>query len=209
MVLLPLLYCGGIFLYRPCFQEDKNRKRIPLRSVPEWLTLVAAETAFVRVWSALGRPGPSDMVFEMLFVMLSATTVLCMMDFWERVVPNKILLLLLLVYVVIAGMQALRDFDGLVRLLPSIVLGFLFSAMTFGLGCLLCRGKIGAGDIKLSLVMGLYLTGEYVVGAVFYGCLISAAFSLVQLLRKKLTRSDSIPFVPFLYMGLIVRYWIG
>ena len=68
---------------------------------------------------------------------------------------------------------------------------------------------MGAGDVKLALVMGLYLTGEYVVGAVFYGCIASAAYSLVQLARKKLSRKDTIPFVPFLYLGLIIRYLVG
>ena len=91
---------------------------------------------------------------------------------------------------------------------PSIVLGLLFCMISFGLGYLLSRGSMGAGDVKLSFVMGLYLTGEYVVGAVFYGCVAGAVFAVVQLLRRKLSRKDTIPFVPFLYLGLIIRYLI-
>ena len=68
---------------------------------------------------------------------------------------------------------------------------------------------MGAGDVKLSLLMGLYLSVEYVVGAIVYGCLVGAVYSIVQLLRKKLSRKDMIPFVPFLYAGLIIRYLIG
>ena len=41
------------------------------------------------------------------------------------------------------------------------------------------------------------------------GCIASAAYSLVQLARKKLSRKDTIPFVPFLYLGLIIRYLVG
>lgn len=81
--------------------------------------------------------------------------------------------------------------------------------ISFGLGYLLSHKNMGAGDVKLVLVMGLYLTGEYVVGAVLYGCIVGAIFSAVQLARKKLSRKDAIPFVPFLYIGLIIRYLIG
>ena len=93
--------------------------------------------------------------------------------------------------------------------LPSVVLGVVFCALCFGIGYLLSKRTMGAGDVKLSLLMGLYLTGEYVVGAIVYGCLVGAIYSLIQLARKKVTRKDAIPFVPFLYAGLIIRYFIG
>ena len=99
--------------------------------------------------------------------------------------------------------------DRLLETLPSVVLGVIFCALCFGAGYVLSRKAMGAGDVKLSLVMGLYLTGAYVVGAIVYGCLAGAAYSITQLLRKKVTRKDSIPFVPFLYTGLIIRLLVG
>ena len=117
--------------------------------------------------------------------------------------------LLVLVFVLLTGMTAIRDMEAFLRLLPSIFFGEIFCAVSFGLAYLLSRGSMGAGDVKLALVMGLYLTGEYVSGAVLYGCLAAALFSLVQLARKKLGRRDKIPFVPFLYIGLIIRYIAG
>ena len=70
-------------------------------------------------------------------------------------------------------------------------------------------GALGAGDVKLAVIMGMYLTGDYVVGAVFYGCILSAVFSILMLARGKMTRKDSIPFVPFRYVGVVIRYFIG
>ena len=99
--------------------------------------------------------------------------------------------------------------EPVIRLLPSVLLGVVFCMLSFGIVFMLGRGSMGAGDMKLSLVMGLLLTGEYVVGAVLYGCLAAAVFSIVQMLRKKLTRRDRIPFVPFLYVGLVLRYLAG
>ena len=75
---------------------------------------------------------------------------------------------------------------------PIVVFGAMIMAFTI--------------DVKLSLIMGIYLTGRDIPGAVFYGCLIAAGYSIIQLIRKKITRKDRLPFVPFLYMGVVVRY---
>lgn len=209
MVLIPCIYWGTMMLYRSSFREEKNQKRIPLHTIQEWIVLLSAEAALVRIWWSLEQCAATDMTFELLFVMLSAMTVLCMTDYWECVVPNRILLLLLFLFVILVGLQGVRDMDVVVRALPSILLGLIFCMISFGLGYLLSHKNMGAGDVKLVLVMGLYLTGEYVVGAVLYGCIVGAIFSAVQLARKKLSRKDAIPFVPFLYIGLIIRYLIG
>lgn len=209
MILMPCLYWGSMMLYRDSFQKEENRKRVPLGTGSELIVLLLAEMALVRIWWALGKCSVLEVRFQLLFVMLTAMTFFCMTDYWEQIVPNKMLLLLLLLFLLILGGQGIRDGETLVRLLPSLVLGLLFSMISFGLGYLLGRGSMGAGDVKLAFVLGLYLTGEYVVGAVFYGCMASAVYSLVQMARKKLSRKDTIPFVPFLYLGLIIRYLVG
>lgn len=208
MILLPLLYCGGILYCRPSFREERNKERVPLRTVWEWVVILAAETALVRVWYLLEKPDAADMTFELLYVMLAGMTIFCMTDLWERLVPNKVLLLLLLIFGIIAGVQGLWNTKELFRLVPFILTGLVFSALSFGIGYLISHGNLGAGDVKLVLVMGLYLTGEYVVASVFYGCLASALYAVIQLLRKKLTRDDKIPLVPFLYIGMVIRYMI-
>ena len=95
------------------------------------------------------------------------------------------------------------------ELLPSAVSGMVFSALCFGAGYLLGRGRMGAGDVKLSLVMGLYLTAEYVTGAILYGCIAGAAYSAFRLIRTRGTEKAGMPLVPFLYIGMIVRLFMG
>lgn len=209
MILMPFLYWGTMMIYRPSFQDEKNRIRIPLRSGPEIIMMVVAEAALFRIWQTEGWRGSSGMTIWLLFVMLTAMNVFCMTDYWEQVVPNRILLALIFLFVFIVGVQCVRDMEVALAAFPSIFLGFLFCAVSFGLGYLLSHRNMGAGDVKLALVMGLYLTGEYVVGAVLYGCIAAAVFSVVQLARKKLSRKDTIPFVPFLYIGLVIRYLAG
>lgn len=206
---IPLIYAGMICWYRPFFQEESNQTRKPFASKQEIVVIVLAEIAFIQLWRKEGIPGSFDLLFQLLYVMLAGTTVLCMTDFWERVVPNRILGVLLWIFILLAGFQAVRDMGILLRLFPSILLGFLFCFLSFGLGYLLSHKNMGAGDVKLAMVMGLYLTGEYAPGAVLYGCVAAAIYSVVQMIRKKLVRTDQIPFVPFLYLGLIFRYLAG
>lgn len=209
MILMPCLYWGAMMWYRASFQKAENRQRRPLRSVSEIAATALAELALVRIWWSLGKCTGTHMTFQLLFIMLTAMVFFCMTDYWEQIVPNRMLLVLLLLYLVILGCQGLWNMEAVMWQFPSIILGLLFCMISFGLGYLISHGSMGAGDVKLALVMGLYLSGEYVVGAVLYGCIAGAVFSIVQLIRKKLTRKDTIPFVPFLFLGLIIRYLVG
>lgn len=206
---LPLLYYVFLWLCVPTLCEDGEEKPKPLRSLPELLAMALSEIAFGAIWHTWREGSISPLILCLLYVMLAAMTVFCVTDYWQRLVPNRLLAVLLMMFVVIMGLWGLWDRDRVLAALPSVLLGFTFCFLCFGLGYFLSRKNMGAGDVKLALVMGLYLTGNYVVAAVMYGCVAAAAFSLVQLARKKLTRKDKIPFVPFLYMGLIIRYLAG
>jgi len=209
MVLLPTVYACAILYYRCYFIKEENKIRKPFHSWQEFVVLILSEGAIWRLWQSFGRCSVFYVPFLLLVIMLYGMTILCMSDYWERVVPNRILLLLLLLWILIIGLYGVHDLNALARHMFSVVLGVVFCMFTFGFCYLVSRGSLGAGDVKLSFLMGLYLTGEYVVGAVFYGCVASACFSIALLLMKKITRKDSIPFVPFLYLGVIVRYFIG
>lgn len=209
MLVLPVIYWAVIQVYKESFQEEKNKNRKPLASKEEVIIVSISEIALLRIWYSLGKADFTSIIFVLLYFMLIGMTILCMTDYWEKVVPNRILLYWLLIFILIIGFHGVYDMNTVLKEFPYIILGFLFCLIAFGIGYLLGRGSMGAGDVKLSLVMGLFMTSEYVVGAVFYGCMISAIYSLVQLLRKKISRKDTLPFVPFLYMGLIVRYLIG
>ena len=206
---MPLLYAGVLEFQKSSFQKKENQKRKLLKSKEEIMVLVLSELALVRIWFLFGPADFKNYKFLLLYFMLIGITVFCMTDYWERIVPNKILLFWLMIFGIIVGMWGLQDLEGFRQELPNIILGFVFCLIAFGLGYVIGRGSMGAGDVKLSIIMGLFLTGEYVVGAILYGCIISAVYSLIQIMRKKLTRKDTLPFVPFLYIGLIIRYMIG
>lgn len=204
ILLIPLCYAGLMALARDCAFSDENRKRRLFSVLPEYLAAGLAEAAFLVLWGR--RNGLSWMEFACLAAILPAMAAFCITDLWERIVPNRLLLLMLFCYLMILGVQGIREIEIVEQALPGIVLGTVFCGITFGLGYLLSHGNMGAGDVKLALLLGLYLTGDYVVDTILYGCVAAAVYSLIQIGRKRLTRKDAIPFVPFLYLGMILSY---
>ena len=197
MILLPGIYVSLTFWQTEMFNGISKF---------EMIVLAAAEIAFFRMWRTDSAGEVSYILSLMKYVMLAFMTYFCVEDHKEQLVPNRVLLLLLVLFPILLGGYGIHDMDTVLKIIPSIILGFLFCLLSFGLGYLLSHGSMGAGDVKLSLIMGIYLTGNDIPGAIFYGCLIAAGYSIVQLLRKKISRKDRIPFVPFLYMGVVVRY---
>lgn len=208
IIALPLLYWGTLQWYKSDFEEEKNRNRKPLRSIPEIIVVVVSEIALFNIWYEYATGLIPEITFALLYTVLVVMTVLCMTDFWEKVVPNRILIMLLLIGVIEIGIQGVADMNVVISMIPSVILGVLFCVLSFGITYIVSRGSMGSGDVKLALLLGIFLTGQYVVGTVFYGCLASALYSIVQMTRKKITRKDLLPFVPFLYIGLIITYLV-
>lgn len=209
LVFLPLVYLGVLYYCRDCFARECNQKRRFLRTLPEKFVIVLSEAAVIRIWYSYMSGKLSGLMLAMLIIMLYGMTILCMTDYWEKVVPNRILLLWMMFWMILMGIYGVRDLNAMMRHMFGVILGLIFCMLSFGFCYLISKGSMGAGDVKLAVILGIYLTGDYVVGAVFYGCILSAVYSIWMLARGKITRKDSIPFVPFLYMGVMIRYFIG
>lgn len=67
---------------------------------------------------------------------------------------------------------------------------------------------LGGGDIKLSLLLGVYL-GSSVLPALFFGFLGGALFGVIQLLRGRAAGRTALPFAPFLAVGALVGLFAG
>ena len=66
------------------------------------------------------------------------------------------------------------------------------------------RRGLGGGDVKLMSAAGLYLGYDGVLTALLYGSVLSAAAALALIAGKKMTAKDTIPMVPFLYVGILL-----
>lgn len=128
-------------------------------------------------------------------------------DLRKKIIPNRLLLWMLGLFVPLT----LGSFwaDGWEDALERLILAAVGSALMGGLFLLayfLSRRQLGGGDVKLVALMGLYLTATRIMGAVFYGLLFCAVYSIIQIIRKKLGKKDGVPLAPFLFAGTFLCY---
>ena len=155
MAVFPIVYSAviGIGGYRK-----------PFHSLPEFLMLAASETAICRI--GFGMYEREFQMYEQLFVllmlvlMLYGMSIFCMIDYWERIVPNRILLLWLMLWIICMGAYGMYDMNAMLNHMFGVVLGLIFCMLSFGFCYLISKGSMGAGDVKLSIIMGIYMTGE-------------------------------------------------
>lgn len=168
--------------------------------------------AFAAVLLALFRiyQGSEIYLYDYIrcIIIITALAVLAVIDFKERIIPNKILLALLLIWLLVTSIFVFTDIQMALYKIFTAAFGGLFAFVSFGATYLLSKKMLGAGDVKLSVIMGLYLGAERIFGAVLYGAVLSALAAIIGLAAKKLTRSDNMPFVPFLLVGSLITLFV-
>ncbi len=137
-------------------------------------------------------------LFYVLCIFLAAAALI---DIKKRIIPNRLVFILFCVWILyIVIMIIISSGNGVSELINSIT-GAVFSMFVFGIGYLLMKNKLGGGDVKLTVVMGLILTGDAIFGALMYALVLSLIFAAIALISKKMTIKDSMPFAPFLFLG--------
>ena len=139
-------------------------------------------------------------VFPVL-LFVSALIALTFIDLEHKIIPDK------LNYFTGAAGIILGLLTGYQSLI-SMALGFIVGFGLLLLVCVLSRGGMGGGDIKLAGVMGIYLGWQLTLLALFIGFLAGGLFGLYLLLAAKKSRKEMVPFGPFLALGsLIALLW--
>lgn len=142
------------------------------------------------------------------FFLITGMSILNVTDIEKHIIPNLILKLMIFVWSgLVACFFVFYPEQGFSFLFKSLA-GGMAAGVVFFLCYLLSRKQLGAGDVKLVFVMGLYLTGQRIMGAIFYGILLCCIYSIVQLCRKKMGFKDGVPLTPFLYAGTFITLLI-
>ncbi len=71
------------------------------------------------------------------------------------------------------------------------------------------KESIGMGDVKLLVLIGVYMGFPEVVYSLFLGVFVAGFFILVGMVMKKIRLSDTIPFGPFIAIGTVVYMCFG
>ena len=96
-----------------------------------------------------------------------------------------------------------------------LVVSFFCSGLLFFVFLLLwvvSRGGIGGGDIRLVIVMGMYLGwlgAAYVLVAVLMASVLAGLAALLLLISRRATRTTRLAFGPYLALGTLVSIFAG
>lgn len=78
----------------------------------------------------------------------------------------------------------------------------VFALMSFA--SFLSKGSIGMGDVKLLSVVTLYIGSMGIFNMLFLSTLLAGLYSIGLLVFKKAERKSTIPFAPFITLGLLL-----
>jgi len=139
-----------------------------------------------------------------ILLLLILSFIAAVYDFKTRKIPNILVLVMITGWLLLTSITLLFDTQkGLTGLLDSLY-GLLIGGGLFMLVYLISRKGLGGGDVKFMAAAGLYLGLAETVPAILYGTILAAITGFVLILLKKIGRKDSMPLVPFLFIGILI-----
>ncbi len=88
-------------------------------------------------------------------------------------------------------------------------LGFLVASALFGTVYLVTKQGLGGADVKFMSVASLYIGYANALSAVLYASILVALTAGILIVAKKMDKKDSLPFIPFLYIGILINMFVG
>lgn len=137
-------------------------------------------------------------------VLISSLILLAYIDFKKKIIPNKILLAMLILRLILIGIEVLLYRNMIYSILLSSFLGLLVGGGAFLLVAFILKNSVGMGDIKLVAIIGFYVGIENLFSCVICSLLISLICGVALILAKKINSKDMIPFAPFLMLGTFI-----
>lgn len=129
-------------------------------------------------------------------------------DFRQKVIPNHLLLSGVAVRVVLLAAELIFEREEIVATILSELLGavgIFFVCMVF---LLLMKNSIGMGDVKLFMVMGLYLGLYSMMNAIMSSLVIAFISAVILLLAHRKGKKDSLPFAPAVLAGTYLSIFL-
>jgi len=125
-------------------------------------------------------------------------------DIFQRRIPNGLVLGMLAMWVLMTLPILLLSTQTGIEALIDSAFGFSIGGGIFIVVYLISKKGVGGGDVKFMAAAGLYLGLSNTIPAILYGTILAALVGLVLILTHKITKKDSIPLAPFLFIGIAI-----
>jgi leader peptidase (prepilin peptidase)/N-methyltransferase len=188
------------------------RQRLPVRY---FLVPLANAALFVAVGARIG----ADWALPAFLVFFAALLAISVIDLERQIIPNRVVYPAIFVSIPLLAVAAVAQHD-LARLERALV-GAALAWLALLVIHLVSPGGMGFGDVRLSFLLGLFLgwlSYGHVLTGLFLGFLLGAVVGLVLVGLRLRSRTDHVPFGPFLAAGAalailvggpLVRAWLG
>lgn len=130
-------------------------------------------------------------------------------DFKEKIIPNKILIIGITFTVSLLLIQGMLRPNDLLSLSTSAIGGALVASGIFFISSIFVKNGVGAGDIKMHFVLGLLVGFVGIFNILLYSMIISAVTGIALMVLKKKNSKDFLPLAPFTLLGVILAIVLG
>lgn len=172
-----------------------NTKISPFYPIMELLTAILFTGSYFILQDNL-------LEFSVVILFISLLIIITVSDVYYQIVPDIVLLVF---GVLILVLRIIGPTEVLIEGLIGAVLGFGFLYLIAWYGKKRFKtDALGGGDIKLYLIIGLVLGYELVFLSLLFASLIGLLYNAFKRNKDKL-----IPFVPFIFAGALLTYYVG
>ncbi len=130
-------------------------------------------------------------------VVATILIIICKIDIKERIIPNRLNGLILIVGILITIIDGANNFEN--HILGMFIVSGLMTFVNIGI-----KGAFGGGDIKLMASTGLLFGKTVILKSAFLGIFLSGAYGMILLVTKRKGLKDYFPLGPFLVFGIFI-----
>lgn len=203
MDLIPIL--SWLFLKGKCrYCGAKVSVRYLLVELLEGVLFVLVYTFFGYSWMT-----------PIMWCFFAYLTVVLFIDLDHRIIPNKLVLFgcvigfMPVVYHYLDAYPLYYSHNLLEPLVSMLVPPALMLLMSFLSLILFRKNGMGMGDVKIYLPIGLFLGWQLALMSIWFSFFLGGLFGLVWIFILRKSKTDMIPFAPFIVIGTIVSVLIG
>ncbi|MFD2657486.1 prepilin peptidase [Gracilibacillus thailandensis] len=136
------------------------------------------------------------------FSLISLFSIVLVTDLRFMLIPNKILLCFLPVFILFRVLQPLEPWW-------SSITGAIAGYGLLALIIIVSRGGMGAGDMKLLGLLGIILGFPYILLAFFIATIIGLLSSMIMMLKSGFKAKQEVPFGPAIILGALITFLFG
>lgn len=141
-----------------------------------------------------------ELITALLFI--SMLMIILVTDITYMLIPNKILLFFLPLFIV---MRIVVPLDPWWHPIAGFLLGFMMLALII----IASRGGMGGGDMKLFALLGIIIGPWELLLTFFLASLFGAVVGIALMIAKIIKRGEPIAFGPYIVAAAIIVYFHG